>query len=359
MAGAMLAVASSPAPLRAAQDDAPPVHVAHDDVIEVIGPTLIAFFPRLSPRRIESNPELVYMLDDFYEHLKSIGTKLVAAGVRIYARPAGEIRILEEGRVRTLVPPPEGGDIGYYMVAPGLEATLVSGVQTDGDLIDEMDRNLAPGVSTYDAAPPIAFKIEDGALQIFGYVLQPEFEIRMAESPEEEDASSFSFPSSSDGRWIVIVHSRDEDLSEFWLYDRQTGTKPARIPIGSARHGEVTWHGDDVFEVTFAGAGHTVSELVRVTRPDEPYEVTDLLHYDVAQGVYVSFISDGVEIGRPFQQGHASKERFPIDLDPAPAGDARMTIEKVDIEGEVVTVSHRRQDGTLAYESIRPRLLQR
>ena len=42
---------------------------------------------------IEENPGLVDLLDDFYYHLNSIGQSLVTVGVRIYARPVGEIRI--------------------------------------------------------------------------------------------------------------------------------------------------------------------------------------------------------------------------------------------------------------------------
>jgi hypothetical protein len=333
---------------------------AAEDVIVVRGPTLIAFFPQVSEQQAEAMPDLVEMLDDFHFHLNSAGEMLRAAGVSIHVRPAGEIRILDGDRVRVLAPPPDGSAIGYYMVAPGREPSLVLGVYTDVDLIEAAGRHLGLGASRHDAiGEDIPYTVRDGALHVFGHVLRPKFEIKLATSPEDDDTSTISFPRSDDGRWVVIEHSRDVNSIEFWLYDSHTGDRPARIPVGSGRHGDVQWHGDEVFEIKFAGMGYTISEFVHVAQPEKPFHVSDLLYCDAAERVYVSFYNDGVEIGRLFEEDDQLKERFPINLEYVSVVDAVMTIEEVEIEGAVLIVAHSRKDGSVARESFLPRILQR
>jgi hypothetical protein len=83
------------------------------------------------------------------------------------------------------------------------------------------------------------------------------------------------------------------------------------------------------------------------------------LYYDAAERVYVSFYRDGVEIGRLFEEDDQLKERFPINLEYVSVVDAMMTIEKVEIEGGALIVSHRRKDGSVVRESFLPKILQR
>lgn len=359
LAGGMLMVAvPRPANAQAARHEDRPVAAAKEKIIEVVGPTLIAFFPRLTERMIAENPSRFVLLDDFYHHLNAIGPILVNAGVRVYARPAGVIRILDSGRVRTLTPPPTGSDLGYYMVAPGLEEKLLLGAYTDVDLMDAVDQHIPPdppdpdGYGTFEN--DIDYSVEEDALHVFGHVLQPKFNIKLADFPEDDDVSSISFPSSGDGRWVVIVHKRDVNSVEFWLYDRRTGEQPVRLPVGPGRHGEVRWHGDEIFEISFAGIGYTLSRFVHVARPEESFEVRDLLHYDDDTRVYISFVPDGVEVGRLFEQDESSRKRVPLGFDYFSAADARTSIETVDYDDGLVTVTHRRQDGSLARQSFRP-----
>ena len=331
---------------------------ADEDAIVVRGPTLIAFFPQASEQQLEEKPDLVEMLDDFHFHLNSAAETLRAAGVSIHVVPAGEIRILDGDRVRVLAPPSDGSDLGYYMVAPGRESSLALGIYTDVDLIEAVGRHLGIGASRRVAVgKDIPYTVKYGALHVFGHVLQPKFEIKLATSPEDDDTSSISFLRSDDGRWVVVEHSRDVNSIEFWLYDSQTGDRPARIPGGSGRHGDVQWRGEEVFEITFAGMGYTVSVFVHVTQPEKPFHVGDLLYCDVAERVYVSFYNDGVEIGRLFEEDDQLKERFPIELEYVSVVDARMTVKKVEIESGVLIVAHERADGTVARETFFPKIL--
>ena len=54
--------------------------------------------------------------------------------------------------------------------------------------------------------------------------------------------------------------------------------------------------------------GYTISRFVHVDRPERSFEVTDLLHYDAGEQLYVSFFHDGVEIGRLFDDAGASRK---------------------------------------------------
>ena len=81
----------------------------------------------------------------------------------------------------------------------------------------------------------IDYTVKEGALHVFGHTLDPKYRIKLADSADDEDVSSISFPRSDDGRRIVIVHTRDDISSEFWLYDRITGRTPARIAVESGR----------------------------------------------------------------------------------------------------------------------------
>jgi len=345
---------------RAAAGDGAAAGAAAGNAIEVRGPTLIAFFPLVDTERAEEMQDQIDMLDDFYHHLNSAGETLGAAGVTIHVRPAGEIRIIDGDRARVLTPPSDGSDIGYYMVAPGRDPRLVVGVYTDVDLIEAAGRHLGISAPAHEATGEEApYTVIDGALQVFGHLLRPTFEIKQATSPEDEDYSTISFPRSGDGRWVAIVHTRDTYSTEFWLYDSHTGNRPARIPVGSGRHGDLRWHTDDILEISFTGMGYSVSEFVEVTRPGESFRVADLLYCNASERIYVSFYQDGVEIGRLFEEDDALKERFPIDLEYRSAVDAVLTIEEVAIEGRALTVAHRRQDGSLARRTFSPVILQR
>ncbi len=64
-----------------------------------------------------------------------------------------------------------------------------------------------------------------------------------------------------------------------------------------------------------------------------------------------------MEIGRLFEEDDPLKERFPIKLDYVSVVDAMMTIEKVEIEGETLTIAHERKDGTVARVTFFPKVL--
>ena len=330
-----------------------------EDAIQVSGPTLIAFFAPASQSESDERAELSEIMSDFQWHLGRARESLESSGVSVHERYDRAIRILNGGKMRVYMPSAETIGIGYYLVSLNREPKVLEGIFTDVDLVAAAKSYFVPptpGPTPKSDDPP--YSITNGRLHVFGYSLQPNFEIKLPTSLDDDDTSSISFSRSDDGRWIVIHHERDVNSSEFWLYDDETRKKPFHLQIGSGRHGDIAWHGNRLFEVQYFGMGYTISIFVRVDDPENPVHTADLLHYDGERDIYVSFFPDGVEIGRLFDLTSA-KERFPIALEYVSAVDARMTIEKVDIKGKELVVTHTRRDGSLAVERFLPDLLER
>ena len=210
-------------------------------------------------------------------------------------------------------------------------------------------------------AAEFEYTVADGQLSVFGHRLEPQCPIKSS-SPREDDDTSIGFSVSPSERWILI-HVGLDVQTDLWLYDSQSKARPVRIearPRG--RHVFTKWRSDRIFEIQHAGMGYSESDFFRADDLTKKASVDGFIyHLDFERGLYVCYFLDdqlttGVEVGRLFG-GEAQKERFPVNLDVVYLSNANMAIEQVEIVGEKVLVTHRKQDGTLFQEAFSPELL--
>ncbi len=110
--------------------------------VQVDGPVVIAFYPHVSPDDAESDQGLVEILGDFGWHLRNARPALEAMGVTVHERAAGGLPVEVAGEAYTFTPPGGSRGVGYYLIAPGRERKVLTGVHTDVDLVVEMRRYL-------------------------------------------------------------------------------------------------------------------------------------------------------------------------------------------------------------------------
>ena len=106
----------------------------NDDAVIITGPTVIAFFPPVSQREVDADPDLNEVLADFQWHLYRAREELEQLGVTVHELYKNRILISDTGREHVFSPDTE---LGYYMVSPGREALVIYGGMTDVDLIYE------------------------------------------------------------------------------------------------------------------------------------------------------------------------------------------------------------------------------
>ncbi len=102
-----------------------------DTTIEVVGPTLVAFF-RTTPTEAASNPTVAEALGVFQDHLDSARGAITRAGTRVYEEYADSlVFVVIDGR--EVFKPRE--HVGYYLRSPGRAPVICYGVRTDGELV--------------------------------------------------------------------------------------------------------------------------------------------------------------------------------------------------------------------------------
>lgn len=115
-----------------------------DSVIEVRGPTVIAFFRQSEAEDGEPEP-----LGDFQFYAAQAQAPLAKHGVAFHViYPTGRIAVRIAGQRQTLRPKV---GVGYYFLAPGRRPRLQHGVVTDDDLLALVQRPL--GVQVRRVAP--------------------------------------------------------------------------------------------------------------------------------------------------------------------------------------------------------------
>jgi hypothetical protein len=197
------------------------------------------------------------------------------------------------------------------------------------------------------------YKVVDGKMHIFGYILEPRYPIKYS-SPEEDDDTVISINPSISGRWIIICTGYMEK-TEMWLFDTRKKTRPAKIDFQPrGRHISKKWHNDEIFEIRHTGMGYWTSDFYRAQDLTKTFQVDSIMLYDLARDIYVSFYMDGIEIGKGFNRDNLKPERFNIDLEYEYVSDAISTIEDVTIQDPKLIVIHRKLDGTLASETFIP-----
>jgi hypothetical protein len=197
------------------------------------------------------------------------------------------------------------------------------------------------------------YKVVDGKLHIFGYILEPRYPITSSTPPEDSDTFITIIPSISE-RWIIIRTGYMAE-TEMWLFDTQKKTRPVKLdfqPKGRHIHNE--WQNDEIFEIRHAGMGYWTSDFYLAGDLTKTFQVDSIMLYDLARDIYVSFYMDGIEIGKGFNKGDLKPERFNIDLEYKYVSEAISTIEDVMIQDPKLIVIHRKLDGTLASETFFP-----
>jgi hypothetical protein len=122
---AVLALIASAAPLRAQALDT--------SAVRVRGPVVIACFIPVPQERLDTDEDMATVFDDFSWHWSGAADSLQARGVAAEMRGARWVKLLSAGRLRLVRCP---SPVGYVLAAPGRLPRVITGVETDSDLID-------------------------------------------------------------------------------------------------------------------------------------------------------------------------------------------------------------------------------
>ena len=104
--------------------------------VDVVGPTLIAFYPASATAEIDSSSDEATALDDFGYHLASAHDSLRALGFRIVSVGSRTLTVVNGGATTTFRVPRDSADLGFYYVAPGRDPVVYYGAQAEDALID-------------------------------------------------------------------------------------------------------------------------------------------------------------------------------------------------------------------------------
>lgn len=104
------------------------------ETFKVTGPTIIAFFPRVSQAEINREGGVIEASDDFQFYLSTVKQPLKAAQISLRESYSHAFQVFVDGRLSTFKVGKEG--VGYYLVAPGKRPRIEKGVMTDVDLLE-------------------------------------------------------------------------------------------------------------------------------------------------------------------------------------------------------------------------------
>lgn len=107
---------------------------AKQPVIDIRGPTVIAFFPPVTQAELEKDPDTNEALADFQVYARKVREPLRKAGIAFHELYAHSFRIRMGMKLTTFRPGKI--EVGYYLVAPGKEARVEHGVLTDVDILE-------------------------------------------------------------------------------------------------------------------------------------------------------------------------------------------------------------------------------
>jgi len=106
-------------------------------LIEVRGPTIIAFFPPVSDAELSKDPDTNESLSDFQLYAAQVRKPLQQKGINFKVVYAHQFTI-RLGKAITIVTP-QKAQVGYYLFRPRKEPRIEYGVMTDLDLIHVAD----------------------------------------------------------------------------------------------------------------------------------------------------------------------------------------------------------------------------
>jgi hypothetical protein len=103
-------------------------------VINVSGPTLIAFFAPVTQEEVDKNDETSEALSDFQWHLREVKPKLQKAGISVHEVYSRKFEVKTGNKMKVFKPGKI--DVGYYFVKPGKAPKVEYGVMSNGDIVD-------------------------------------------------------------------------------------------------------------------------------------------------------------------------------------------------------------------------------
>ena len=96
-------------------------------------PTIVAFFPHVSDKEMESNPDTNEVLSDFQAYNSEVHDPLQKAGIELRQTDARFFRIRAGKTVRSFQTGKKG--VGYYFIAPGKAPHIEYGVMTGDGIL--------------------------------------------------------------------------------------------------------------------------------------------------------------------------------------------------------------------------------
>jgi hypothetical protein len=122
---AALALIAAAAPLRAQARDT--------SAVRVRGPVVVACYIPVPQARLDTDEDMATVFDDFSWHWSGASDSLRARGVVAEMRGGRWVKLLSAGRMRLVRCP---RPVGYVLAAPGRLPRVITGVETDSDLVD-------------------------------------------------------------------------------------------------------------------------------------------------------------------------------------------------------------------------------
>ncbi len=100
---------------------------------EIQGPTVVAFFPPVTKKDLDQDPDMNEALSDFQVYVAQVREPLRKAGVdfhEVYAH-SFQVRL----GTKTIAFRPGKVDVGYYFIAPGKKPRVEYGVMTSDGIL--------------------------------------------------------------------------------------------------------------------------------------------------------------------------------------------------------------------------------
>jgi len=101
-------------------------------LVEIQGPTVVAFFEPVTQQELEKDPDTNEALADFQVYAKKVSAPLRKAGIEFHELYMRSFR-LRAGKKITAFRSAKG--VGYYLVEPGKKPRIEYGVMSDLDLL--------------------------------------------------------------------------------------------------------------------------------------------------------------------------------------------------------------------------------
>ena len=102
-------------------------------ILEVKGPTVIAFFSPVTIDELNKDADLNESLSDFQHHLHGAKSTLENSGIKVHEIYAKLFTVKLPTWTTTFKP--KDADVGYYFIMPGKKPKIQYGVMTDIDLL--------------------------------------------------------------------------------------------------------------------------------------------------------------------------------------------------------------------------------